>query len=280
MPEGGVLSNSSIFFHTPSSIAKSAFFYLKCAGEFYCDGSYNVERDTYYSYLIMYVRKGNGTVFFDNRTYPVCANDVVILNCHQPHQYYTDTGWETLWLHFDGNSSSELFDLIYNRAGAVVPMGESKTVHRYLSSIVESFKNNKPLPEALISCHIHRMLVEILLLSSGTEEGGIDSINPVLDAVSYIQTNFSRRLTVGEIAGYVNISPFHFSRLFKKEMGYSPYEYIIKTRIDHAKALLKNTKLTVKEISYLVGFNSESNFVNTFHESVSLTPNEFRNTPV
>lgn len=280
LPEKGVLSNSNIYFHTPSNTAKSAFFYLKSAGEFFCNGDYRVERETFHSYLIMYIKSGNGNVVVNNRNYQAHANDAVILDCHQPHLYYTNTGWETLWVHFDGNSSKSFFELISNRAGVVIPMGETLAVHRCLSMIIGGFKDNRPLDEVIISCHIHRMLAEMLLISSNNSDYEVDRINPVLDAISYIHKNFSSRITLNDLAGYIKMSPFHFSRKFKKETGYSPYEYIIKTRIDNAKTLLKKTKLNIKEIAYAVGFNSESNFVNTFHQSVSLTPNDFRNTPV
>lgn len=280
IPEKGVLSNSGIYFHTPSNTAKSAFFYTVCAGAFYCNQDYRVERETFRSYLIMYIKSGRGYVSFNDRTCKVQANDVVFLNCHHPHLYYTDTGWETLWLHFDGNSSKDFFEYFYNRTGVSISMGESLIVYRYLAMIIEGFMRSKPLPEVLVSSHIHRMLAELLLLSSNDVDCRMDKGSPVLDAVTYIGANFGRRITVDELAAHVRISPYHFSRMFKKATGYAPYEYIIKTRIDHAKVLLKKTRRNVKEIAYEVGFNSESNFVNTFHESVGLTPNEFRNTPV
>lgn len=278
--EKGVLENSRMYFHTPSNIAKSLFFYMICAGEFYCNENYRVERKTFHSFLIMYVKKGNGIVSVDNRTFQVHANDVVILNCHKPHLYYTNTGWETLWLHFDGGSSKNIFELLYNRVGVVLSMEDSLVVQHCLSMILEGFRHNKPLPEAVVSCHIHRILTEMLLMSSNSAEMAANRINPVLDAIAYIQANFNRRITLDELAANVSISPFHFSRIFKKETGYSPYEYVIKTRIDKAKILLKKTGSSVKEIAYEVGFNSESNFINTFHTSVSLTPSEFRNTPL
>lgn len=278
--EKGVLENSRIYFHTPSNIAKSLFFYMISAGEFYCNENYRVERETFYSYLIMYVKKGNGIVSVDNRTFQAHANDVVMLNCHKPHLYYTDTGWETVWLHFDGSSSKNIFELLYSRFGVVLSMEDSLVVQHCLSMILEGFRHNKPLPEAVVSCHIHRMLTEMFLMSSNSADLPANRINPVLDAITYIHSNFNRKITLEELAANVKVSTFHFSRVFKKETGYSPYEYVIKTRIDQAKVLLKRTGASVKEIAYEVGFNSESNFINTFHASVSLTPNEFRNTPL
>ncbi|MBC7959424.1 MAG: helix-turn-helix transcriptional regulator [Vallitaleaceae bacterium] len=280
LPEKGVLNNSNFYFHTPSNTAKSSYFYMTCAGEFFCDGDYKVERETFHSYLLMYVKKGSGVVSMNNKTYPVQANDLVLLNCHKPHHYYTSTGWETLWLHFDGNASKNFFELLNNRFGYVLAMGGSPIVSRHLTMIVEGFKLDKPLPEVLVSSYIHRMLTELMLISSNLTDYSGDTNSPVIDAMTYIHLNYKGKITVEELATYVNVSVFHFSRVFKKETGYSPYEYIIKTRIDHAKALLKQTKLTIKEISYEIGFNSESNFVNTFRQSVSLTPNEFRHTPM
>jgi AraC family transcriptional regulator len=278
--EKGVLRNSGIYFHTPSTTARTSYFYLNCAGEFFCNGDYRVERETYHSFLIMYIRKGSGFVSFNNRTFNVCENDAVILDCHQRHSYYTNTGWETLWIHFDGNSGRDFFEQIYARSGAVISMGESITVYRYLSMIINGFRDNRPLHEALVSSHIHRMLAEMLMISSSSTDYSSDRNSTVIDAIMYINTNFNRWITVNDLADCVKLSLFHFSRVFKKETGYSPYEYIIKTRIDHAREYLKRTRLTVKEISFAVGFKSESNFVNTFRKCVNLTPNEFRNTPV
>jgi len=276
----GVLKDSCIFFHTPSNIARSVFFHMVCAGEYFCNNEYRVERETYHSYLIMYVVKGSGFVIFNDRTFQVHTDDVVFLDCHKPHGYYTDKGWETLWLHFDGNSSKEFFDLVYGHSGVVIPMKESPVVRRYISMILDDLKHNRVLNEVLISCHIQRMLAEILLLSAGIGDYGMEGVSPVIDAVTYIHSNYRTKINIGDLAAYVKVSPFHFSRIFKKETGYSPYEYIIKTRIDHAKTLLRQTRLSIKQIAYEVGFESESNFVNIFRQKVCLTPNDFRNTPL
>lgn len=280
IPEKGVLENSSFFFHTPSNTARSVFYYMTCAGEFFCDSDYYVERETFHSYLIMYIKSGNGFVSVNNRLQPVKSNDVVFLNCHRHHIYYTDSGWETLWLHFDGNSSKEFHELLNNRFESVLDICESLVIPRLLSMIIDGYKCRKSLPEALVSSYIHRMLSELLMISSNMQKLSEEKMSLVLEAVTFIQSNYMEKLTVPQLADYVNMSLFHFSRVFKKETGYAPYEYIIKTRIDHAKGLLKKSNKNVKEIAYEVGFNSESNFVNTFRDSVKLTPNEFRRTPI
>lgn len=277
VPEIGVLSHSNMYFNTPSSVAKACFYYLKCVGEFFCDSTYRVDRENFYSYLIMYVRKGRGSVSFDGKTVNVKENDLILLNTYKPHIYETKSGWETLWIHFDGNSSKQFYELLYERFGFVISLGESKVIQRTLMMVIDGYKKEKPLPEALVSSYIHRILSEIMLLSSNYT---LPEINPVLDAITYIENNCRNKISINDVASFVKISPFHFSRIFKKETGYSPYEYIIKTRIDRAKVLLKQSKLQISEIAFQVGFNSESNFINTFKKSEYFTPGEFRNAPM
>ena len=279
IPEKGVLSNSFTFFHTPSNMAKNMFFYIKYAGHFFCNSNYHVKRNDYSSFLLMYIKKGKGSVYYENKTYQVKENDVILINCYKPHMYTAET-WETEWIHFDGNMSKEYFDLIYERSGCIFPLKESILIPKYLNYIIDNFKSNKIPNEPIVSCYVQRILTELLLISSDSNYERINSSTPVIDAITFIETNYNTQITLKALASKVNLSTFYFSRMFKKETGYSPYEYVIMVRLNEAKKLLKVTSLTIKEITFSIGFNSESNFVTCFKNNVKLTPVEFRNTPL
>ena len=64
------------------------------------------------------------------------------------------------------------------------------------------------------------------------------------------------------------------------EATYPPYEYIILRRIDKAKYLLTSTQLSVKEIAYATGYNSEENFIHSFRSNVGIAPGLFRKHPI
>lgn len=100
------------------------------------------------------------------------------------------------------------------------------------------------------------------------------------EALQYIRENLSKELSVGMIADHVGMSESHFSRRFRKVMNSSPKEYIIRKRLNEAKRLLKTTPLTIKEIAFCVGFNSESHFINTFTAQNGLSPKKFREFPL
>ncbi|KJR44779.1 Transcriptional regulator, AraC family [Desulfosporosinus sp. I2] len=277
--EKGVLDRSEYYFFTPSNLAKSLFFYPMNTGKFFCDPNYHVSRNNYNSYLLMYVMSGHGTVCYNKKTYSAKENDLVIINCHRPHEYGTNIGWTTLWLHYDGNTSRELFDLIYSRLGCVIPLNNNLIIPKYFNTVIESARAESPIPEPIISCYIQRMLTELLMFSVDFALEKSEKNDPIVEAIGFIEANYRQKLRLDDIASLVNISTYHFARNFKKETGYSPYEFIIKTRINHAKTLLKNTSLQIKEIALDCGFSSESNFVVNFRNNVGVTPSAFRSIP-
>ena len=76
------------------------------------------------------------------------------------------------------------------------------------------------------------------------------------------------------------MSQYHFSRLFKKYYGYSPYEYLLLARINKAKHLLKTTELPVKVIAQQVGYVNASTFSSAFTAKAGLSPKAFREFPL
>lgn len=71
-------------------------------------------------------------------------------------------------------------------------------------------------------------------------------------ATDYMNDNLSRKMTLAEIAGAAQVSPHHFARAFKAKTGLSPHQYIIRRRVERAKALLSDTDLTISEIAAAV----------------------------
>lgn len=72
------------------------------------------------------------------------------------------------------------------------------------------------------------------------------------------------------------MSPSHFSRIFKQQTGFSPYDYVLVSRLNRAKEYLQKTNMTVSEIAYEVGFNSDTNFIFFFKSNTGISPAKFR----
>ena len=95
-------------------------------------------------------------------------------------------------------------------------------------------------------------------------------------AKEYITINYSRDLTLNEIADSSCVSPFHFSRIFKTFTSLSPHQYLIGTRLKNAEDLIKNSDLPITEICFSSGFDSLEYFSTAFKNKYRLSPSRFR----
>ena len=97
-------------------------------------------------------------------------------------------------------------------------------------------------------------------------------------AVDFINENLDKEQTVAlsAVAQEVQMSYFHFSRVFKQSTGVSPNAYMTEQRIDRDKKLLTETDLPIAEIALRTGFASQSHFTTTFRKLVWTTPKAFR----
>lgn len=82
--------------------------------------------------------------------------------------------------------------------------------------------------------------------------------------------------TIKKMAELSNLSKEHFHKLFKKETGQSPIQFVKSSRLEKAKELLEITNLRVKEIITQVGIREQTHFVRDFKKAYGLKPNEYR----
>ena len=95
-------------------------------------------------------------------------------------------------------------------------------------------------------------------------------------ACRYIKDNFANNIRLSDIAGSVNMSSSYFSMIFKKALGLSPIEYLIRERVSKASSMLLETDKLVITIAQDCGFSSMSNFLEMFKRYTDRTPNNFR----
>lgn len=99
---------------------------------------------------------------------------------------------------------------------------------------------------------------------------------PIRMAIHYVEQNYEKKIDLNSVSEYVNLSSVYFSHMFKKETGENFTDYLNGYRIKMAKQLLKNSDLSVKEISARVGFQDPQYFSKLFKKAVGLKPIEYR----
>lgn len=92
----------------------------------------------------------------------------------------------------------------------------------------------------------------------------------------FLNENFSRKLSVAELAAIADLSPSYFIRAFNKTFGQSPHQYLLKLRLTFAKKLLVEGNMKIAEIAYLSGFSSQSHLTAAMKKNWHMTPAEIR----
>lgn len=95
-------------------------------------------------------------------------------------------------------------------------------------------------------------------------------------ALEYMNQNFHKNITLGEVAKAVNMTEVSFSRFFKAKSGVTFIDSLLEVRLGHASRLLIDTSQSIAEVAYTCGFNNISNFNRLFKKKKRCTPTEFR----
>jgi AraC family transcriptional regulator len=91
-----------------------------------------------------------------------------------------------------------------------------------------------------------------------------------------IDARLPESIRVDELAAEAQMSPFHFARMFKKAVGHPPHAYITQLRMERAKTLLAEGKMSLRDIARNVGFQTQAHFSGVFHKRVGMTPRTYR----
>ncbi|ADL41472.1 two component transcriptional regulator, AraC family [Caldicellulosiruptor obsidiansis OB47] len=120
-------------------------------------------------------------------------------------------------------------------------------------------------------------IIQIIISEAAIQKKTYSSSNIVSQAIEYIKNNFKRNISLEEMSQVLNISPYYFSKIFKKSVGINFKEYLIKMKIEHAQKLLIETNMPIKEIAYEVGFDDPNYFIKAFKKYTGSTPASVRN---
>jgi AraC family transcriptional regulator len=98
------------------------------------------------------------------------------------------------------------------------------------------------------------------------------STSTLRHVIAYIHDNLDQRLTLAELSFVADMSPYHFARIFKQVTGVTPHHYVLNARVERARDLLLQGKMTLAEIASKVGFFDQSHFTHSFKRIVGVTP--------
>ena len=103
-----------------------------------------------------------------------------------------------------------------------------------------------------------------------------EAVSVIEKAKAYIRDNYKKDISLDEVSREVDISPYYYSKLFKQETGGNFIEYLTEIRLKNARELLKDSRLSIKEICVESGYSDPNYFSRIFKKYEGVTPSEFR----
>jgi len=133
--------------------------------------------------------------------------------------------------------------------------------------------------DVLADLTLQELLIRIIQTQTvkSFEEGkNLDTNNSIAQAVEYIRLNLNGNMSLKKLSEQSCMSSTSFYRLFKRELGMSPIEFVLNEKIKCAKQLLKNQTIQINEVCYLSGFEDANYFTRLFKKYEGITPKQYQ----
>lgn len=270
------LEDTSVHYYIPApKELQNVLYYPISIGYFDCKPNYAVHRNIHNSYLLIVMMAGALNYQTRRQRGTIRVGQALLLDCNLPHSYQAQGKCSFTFIHFDGAQSRDIFEHINRSSGSVIRLTDSTRMHELVGELLGYMRDDRRVNESQTSAMLYGILMVLMQASGVSGEGAIG--NSIVDqAIDYIQSHLAENLTVETIAANAGYSPSYFSHVFHKEMGVSPYHFVVKSRMDYAMQLLQTTRLSVQDIAFQVGFNSIANFCYAFRKEKGMSPHEYR----
>ncbi len=265
--EDGILARQGRGFHFCTPFARENLYHLSWSDEYICDSTYKVDREYLNCFLLMNLVSGKMTLQTEGAGWTVGDSDLVLLDLKKPHVYQAETRIQVQQYMLNGSVLPAYYRLLTEKGGPVFK--KDSRLQFLLSSLKK--ESMAPMPDD----HVISMLItNILCALSGSMRGR--ERDPVRQAQYYINDHYREEITLDDIAASVSLSKYYFSRMFEKEVGTTPWEFLIQTRLRNAMQMLTHSSASVDEIAELCGFATTNHFIRTFKAHTFFTPGAFR----
>ena len=148
-------------------------------------------------------------------------------------------------------------------------------INEIFDKIECEYGNKDELSEDVFKCYTNMLF--FLLARNPNRCYPQEDKHYIEDAIAYLQTNFAVEITLQEMADRYFVSSEHFSRVFKKKVGFNFSEYINLLRLQKAESMLRQMNTaTITEVSQSCGFNDSNYFSVQFKKLYGISPKKFQ----
>lgn len=232
-------------------------------------------------WVLIYCVKGSGAANINGIRVQVRTGDALFLPPNVTHSYHADSTkpWTIYWLHAAGRRATAICErLTQQSANWVLPV-ESQAELPALFLDIEGKLRRLPSSDALLEMSLATgslfgRLLEIQRRQHLCEATHLQA--RLTPAVRYMQNALHATVTVAEMAQLAQLSPSHFTAMFRRQMGCPPLKYFLRLKMQKAAELLDRTQMPVNTIASNLGYADPMYFSRAFRQEHGMPPTAYR----
>lgn len=283
-PSNWPLSEEALRIRVPDHIEQllekhslSSQIYATAIGYYPSASFHEMGRISHDDYILIYCADGEGYLKTDEYDGSISQGSLFILPPETPHKYFSseDKPWTVFWFHFSGSLASEYFDYLYNNTEKPVVQTHDTQILAGFRELINTARTSFTLDSFI---YVSSLLSHLLLKSARAiqqttkAESGIN----VDQIQQYMREKINTTLYLDELASHSHVSKYHFSRRYHALTGMTPLQHFSHIKIEHACTLLEQTKLSISDIAYQLGYDDALYFSRVFKKQMKLSPRAYR----
>lgn len=236
-------------------------------------------------YLFHYVISGKGVLYSDDENhncsvYHLSGGSGFLIEPGYSNMYSADQNepWEYVWIEFGGLRSRECMEAAGISQKQPIYTPDTPEHARKLQESMMAIVTDKESSSMGMIGMLYLFLDHLIRYSSSKRQiqGGRLGAFYVREIMTYIEQNYAQDISVEDMAKRCKLDRSYFGKIFKKEVGQSPQEFLIRYRMSKAADLLATTNLTIREIGERVGYENQLHFSRAFKSVYDIPPREYR----
>ncbi len=278
----------------PGHVAEAEYFYfdtnplkkkrlaILCGGYEKCAPDFQLNRTNYPYYAVLYTLGGKCLYQTDRESYQLTSGTLSAIMPGREHRYICDPDdpMEHIFITFIGSEAKRLFTESSLAEQTAFRVEEPQRLRFYMDSILQQGLTQSEISHKLCCSHLRTMLMEQAAIIANSNKFVSMSVVTYRRCRKYIDNHFTEIKLPGEAAEACKINVHYMAQLFKDYGKITPYEYIMRLKLNKAAQLLLNSHLPIKEIAPLVGFDDPYHFSRNFKKLFGVSPRAFKNKSV
>lgn len=207
---------------------------------------------------------------------------ICVLPANLPHEVVLENKQEMIGINFEPAFIEQIADELIGKNVEIIAQwaAQDPLIQQLGIDLRREFQQSprvlyvESVIQVLANHLIRHYCTSQIAIADATSKLSTEKLQKTID---YIHARLEQDITLSELADVVQMSQYRFARAFKQSTGIPPHQYLLLQRIERAKKLLTLTQLQIADISYQLGFASQSHFAATFRRFTKVTPKVYRN---